>query len=65
MGDRDDPNDVMETSLTIEYDKQWLHFVSAIGPNCLFQMYNGDNDRLRNGKLHFRHREDYNCGKYI
>ena len=32
MGDRDDPDDVMETSLTIDYDKQWLNCVSAIGP---------------------------------
>ena len=28
----DDPDDVMETSLTIDYDKQWLNCVSAIGP---------------------------------
>ena len=27
-----DPDDVMETSLTIDYDKQWLSCVSAIGP---------------------------------
>ena len=27
--------DVMETSLTIDYDKQWLNCVSAIGPRCL------------------------------
>ena len=32
LGDRDDPDDVMETSLTIDYDKQWLNCVSAIGP---------------------------------
>ena len=32
MGDRDVPDDVMETSLTIAYDKQWLNCVSAIGP---------------------------------
>ena len=34
MGDRDDPDDVMETSLTltIHYNKQWLNCVSAIGP---------------------------------
>ena len=32
MGDGDDPDDVIETSLTIDYDKQWLHCVSAIGP---------------------------------
>ena len=25
----------METSLTIDYDKQWLNCVSAIGPKCL------------------------------
>ena len=25
----------METSLTIDYDKQWLSCVSAIGPQCL------------------------------
>ena len=25
-------DDVMETSLTIDYDKQWLNCVSAIGP---------------------------------
>ena len=31
LGDRDDPDDVMETSLTIDYDKQWLNCVSAIG----------------------------------
>ena len=31
-GDRDDPDDVMETSLTIDYDSQWLNCVSAIGP---------------------------------
>ena len=30
-----DPNDVIETSLTIDYDKQWLKCVSAIGPACL------------------------------
>ena len=24
--------DIMETSLTIDYDKQWLNCVSAIGP---------------------------------
>ena len=35
MGDRDDPDDIMETSLTIDYDKQWLNCVSAIGPNLL------------------------------
>ena len=35
MGDRDDPDDVMETSLTIDYDKQWLNCVSAIGPRSL------------------------------
>ena len=35
MGDKDDPDDVMETSLTIDYDKQWLNCVSAIGPVCL------------------------------
>ena len=31
-----DPYDpyVMETSLTIDYDKQWLNCVSAIGPIC-------------------------------
>ena len=28
MGDRDDPDDVMETTLTIDYDKQWLNCVS-------------------------------------
>ena len=28
MGDTDDPDDVMETSLTIDYDKQWLNCVS-------------------------------------
>ena len=32
LGDRDDPDDVMETSLIIDYDKQWLNCVSAIGP---------------------------------
>ena len=31
MGD----TDVTETSLTIDYDKQWLNCVSAIGPLCL------------------------------
>ena len=31
LGNRDDP-DVMETSLTIDYDKQWLNCVSAISP---------------------------------
>ena len=31
LGDRDDPADVMKTSLTIDYDKQWLNCVSAIG----------------------------------
>ena len=31
MGDQDD---VMEKRLTIDYDKQWLNCVSAIGPNC-------------------------------
>ena len=36
MGDRDDPDDVMETSLTIDYDKQWLNYVSAIGPYVLY-----------------------------
>ena len=35
MGDRDDPDDVMKTSLTIDYDKQWLNCVSAIGPAVL------------------------------
>ena len=30
--DRDDPDDVMENSLTIDYDKQWLNCVSAIDP---------------------------------
>ena len=25
----------METSLIIDYDKQWLNCVSAIGPICL------------------------------
>ena len=28
LDDRDDPDDVMETSLTIDYDKQWLNCVS-------------------------------------
>ena len=31
MGDRDDDDDV-KISLTIDYDKQWLNCVSAIGP---------------------------------
>ena len=35
MGDRDDPDDVMETSLTIDYDKQWLNCVAAISPQFL------------------------------
>ena len=35
LGDRDDLDDVMETSLTIDYDKQWLTCVSAIGPVTL------------------------------
>ena len=34
MGDRDDP-DVMETRLTIDYDKQWLSCVSEISPTQL------------------------------
>ena len=37
LGDRDDPDDDMETSLNIDYDKQRLNCVSAIGPVC-FQM---------------------------
>ena len=32
----DDLDDVMETSLTIDYDKQWLNCVSTIGPSCLY-----------------------------
>ena len=38
MGD-DDPDDFMETSLTFDYDKQWINngCVSAIGP--LFPSY--------------------------
>ena len=28
MGDRNDLDDVMETTLTIDYDKQWLNCVS-------------------------------------
>ena len=35
MGNRDDADDVMETSLTIDYDKQWLNCVSAIDPVSL------------------------------
>ena len=35
MGDRDDPDDVMETNLTIDYDKQCLNCVSAIAPWCV------------------------------
>ena len=31
QGDRDDPDDVMETGLTIDYIKQWLKCVSANG----------------------------------
>ena len=38
LGGTDDPDDVMETSLTIDYDKQWLNSVSAIGPSCLFKL---------------------------
>ena len=34
-GDRDDLDDVMETSLTTDYHKQWLNYVSAIGPKAL------------------------------
>ena len=34
LGDGDDPNDVMETRLTIDYNKQWLNCVSAIGPKA-------------------------------
>ena len=37
MGDRDDLDDVMETSLTNDYDKQWLNCVSTIGPWCLLK----------------------------
>ena len=40
MGDRDDPDDVMETSLTIDYDKQWLNCVSTIGPWCFVLVAN-------------------------
>ena len=32
----DDSDDVMKTSLTIDYDKQWLNCVSAIGPAYTF-----------------------------
>ena len=35
LDDRDDADDVMETRLTIDYDKQWLNCVSAIGHICL------------------------------
>ena len=35
LGDRDDPDDVMKTSLTIDYDQQWVNCVSAIGPRFL------------------------------
>ena len=31
---RDDLDDVMETSLTIDYDKQRLNYVFAIGHQC-------------------------------
>ena len=41
MGDRDDPDDVMKTSLTIDYDKQWLNCVSATGPISLCQCCTG------------------------
>ena len=34
LGDRDDPDDVMETCLTIDYDKQSLNCVSTIGSEC-------------------------------
>ena len=35
LGDRDDPDDAMETSLSIDYDNQWLNCASEIGPDCL------------------------------
>ena len=48
MGDRDD--DDVKISLTIDYDKQWLNCVSAIGP--LFALVNN----LVDNSVHSVHR---------
>ena len=52
MGDGDDPDDVMKTSLTIDYDKQWLNCVSATGPISLCQCCTGGGGPLKSHSIY-------------
>ena len=45
LGDRDDPDDVMETSLTIDYDTQWLNCVYMHVPDISHNMNGGGGAR--------------------